>query len=123
MEQELAIEAKYQALCGRLHEATLRLWAATEARSLGRGGVTLVAKATGLSRTTIHAGLSELNAPVSAGEQGVQLRARAAGGGRNPFLLTGSDPGAAQGTGLSALPTMVHGVAEPGCPGLFGRCF
>ena len=73
MEQELAIEAKYQALCERLDEAALRLWAATEARSLGRGGVSLVAKATGLSRTTIHAGLSELNAPVSAGEQGVQL--------------------------------------------------
>jgi len=82
MEQELAIEAKYQALCGRLDEATLRLWVATEVRSLGRGGVTLVVKATGLSRTTIHAGLSELNAPMSAGEQGVQLRARAAGGGR-----------------------------------------
>jgi transposase len=86
MEQELAIEAKYQALCGRLDESTLRLWAATEARSLGRGGVTLVAKATGLSRTTIHAGLSELNAPVSAGEQGVQLRARAAGGGRKKLI-------------------------------------
>ena len=82
MEQELAIEAKYQALCGRRDEATLRLWVATEARSLGRGGVTLVVKATGLLRTTIHAGLSELNAPMSAGEQGVQLRARAAGGGR-----------------------------------------
>ncbi len=86
MEQELAIEAKYQALCGRLDEATLRLWAATEARSLGRGGVTLVAKATGLSRTTIHAGLSELNAPVSTGEQGVQLRARAVGGGRKKLI-------------------------------------
>jgi DNA-binding phage protein len=73
MEQQLALEARYQALCGRLDEAALRLWAATEARSLGRGGVSLVAKATGLSRTTIHAGLSELNAPVSAGEQGVQL--------------------------------------------------
>ena len=56
MEQVLAIEAKYQALRGRLDEATVRIWAATEARSLGRGGVTLVAKATGLSRTTIHAG-------------------------------------------------------------------
>ena len=54
-------------------EATLRLWAATEARSLGRGGVTLVVKATGLSRTTIHAGSSEPNAPVAAGEHGVQL--------------------------------------------------
>ena len=52
MEQELAIEAKYQALCGRLDEATLRLWAATEARSLGRGGVTLVAK------TSAESGLS-----------------------------------------------------------------
>ncbi len=86
MEQELAIEAKYQALCERLDEAALRLWAATEARSLGRGGVSLVAKATGLSRTTIHAGLSELNAPVSAGEQGVQLRARAVGGGRKKLI-------------------------------------
>ena len=86
MEQELAIEAKYQALCGRLDEAALSLWAATEARSLGRGGVRLVAKATGLSRTTIHAGLRELNAPVSAGEQGVQLRARAVGGGGKKLI-------------------------------------
>ena len=86
MEQVLAIAAKYQVLCGRLDEATLRLWAATEARSLGRGGVTLVAKATGLSRTTIHVGLSELNAPVSAGEQGVKLRARAVGGGRKKLI-------------------------------------
>jgi len=86
MEQELAIEARYQALCGRLDEATLRLWAATEARNLGHGGVTLVAKASGLSRTAIHAGLSELNAPVSTGGQGVQLRARAAGGGRKKLI-------------------------------------
>ena len=31
------IEAKYRALAGRLDEATLRLWAAAEARSPGRG--------------------------------------------------------------------------------------
>jgi hypothetical protein len=42
-----AIEEKYRALSGRLDEATLRLWAAAEARSLGRGGVSLVAKAAG----------------------------------------------------------------------------
>jgi hypothetical protein len=47
-----AIEAKYQ-LSGRLDEATLRPWVSTEARSLGRGGVSLVAKAAGVSRTTI----------------------------------------------------------------------
>ncbi|MHB1618870.1 MAG: ISAzo13 family transposase, partial [Sulfuricella sp.] len=36
------IEAKFHALSGRLDEATLRMWAATEARSLGRGGVSAV---------------------------------------------------------------------------------
>jgi len=54
------IEAKHQALSRRLDEATLRLWAATEARSLGHGGVSTVAKATGMSRTTIYAGVAEL---------------------------------------------------------------
>ena len=47
------VEAKYRALAGRLDEATLRLWVAVEARSIGRGGVTLVARAPGLSRTTV----------------------------------------------------------------------
>jgi hypothetical protein len=47
------ITVKYRALAGRLDEATLRLWAAVEARNLGRGGVSGVAKAIGMSRTTI----------------------------------------------------------------------
>src|SRR6201990_3739754 len=54
------IGSKYRALAGRLDEATLRLWAAVEARTLGRGGVSTVAKAIGISRTTIYAGLEEL---------------------------------------------------------------
>lgn len=83
MEDMATIEAKYQALSGRLDEAALRVWAAAEARSLGRGGVSTVAKAIGMSRTTIHAGLSELRAPplpVSKGSG--RPRVRAAGGGR-----------------------------------------
>ena len=86
MEDMATIGIKYQALSSRLDEATLRVWAATEARSLGRGGVSAVAKATGLSRTTIHAGLAELKAPapvragVSKGDK--RPRIRAAGGGR-----------------------------------------
>jgi putative transposase len=60
-QQVKVVEAKYQILAGRLDEATLRLWAAVEARSLGRGGVSLVARAVGLSRTTIHAGLAEID--------------------------------------------------------------
>ncbi len=76
------IEAKYQALSVRLDEATLRMWAATEARSLGRGGISLVAKATGMSRTTIHAGLAELKNPPT----GDGRRVRAAGGGRKKLI-------------------------------------
>ena len=59
MGEMTTIEAKFKALSGRLDESTLRTWAASEAQSLGRGGVSLVAKATGLSRTTIHAGIKE----------------------------------------------------------------
>lgn len=76
------IEAKFQALSGRLDEATLRMWAATEARSLGRGGVSAVAKAIGLSRTTIHAGLAELKAASPVGKSETRPRVRATGGGR-----------------------------------------
>jgi hypothetical protein len=54
------VESKFRALASRFDEATLRLWAAVEARTLGRGGVSVVAKAVGLSRTTIYAGLEEL---------------------------------------------------------------
>jgi hypothetical protein len=59
-QQVKVVEAKYQILAGRFDEATLRLWAAAEARSLGRGGVSLVAWTVGVSRTTIHAGLAEI---------------------------------------------------------------
>ena len=86
---------KFNALRGRLDEATLRLWAAVEARSLGHGGVSAVARASGLSRTTIHVGLSELkrkggSAGVQAGEDVSQGRIRAVGGGRK--RLVDKDP-------------------------------
>lgn len=90
-----AIEAKYQALASRLDEATLRLWVAAEARSLGRGGVSLVANAVGISRTTIYAGLAEIEeaskaskrrgaAPAAASKP--PLRVRATGGGRKKLI-------------------------------------
>ena len=60
------IAAKFQALSGRLDAATLRTWAATEARSLRGGGVSAVAKAIGMSRTTIHTALAELKATLLA---------------------------------------------------------
>ncbi len=47
---------KFQTLGSLMDERIRRLWAACEAAALGRGGVTAVAEATGMSRTTIRAG-------------------------------------------------------------------
>ena len=47
------LRAKYRALESALTERTRRLWAATEARALGHGGIALVERATGISRSTI----------------------------------------------------------------------
>ena len=54
------IRRKYRALAPELDERRRRQWAAAEARELGWGGVTIVAQATGLSRTTINAGKAGL---------------------------------------------------------------
>jgi hypothetical protein len=56
-----SIQEKYSSLKPYLNEKTRRVWAAIEARSLGWGGVSLVAIATGLSRTTIQAGMGLLS--------------------------------------------------------------
>src|SRR5258708_8671124 len=60
-----AIQAKFNALSAIMDERLRRRWAAAEADSLGRGGITLVSRATGLSRTTIQAGLAELRDPAA----------------------------------------------------------
>lgn len=88
MSDILAIKEKFQAIFSRLDEAALRIWAAAEARSLGRGGVSAVAKATGMSRTTIYAGIAEIAAgtPTTPTANGKQIRVRAAGGGRKRLV-------------------------------------
>jgi hypothetical protein len=83
------IRHKYLALRVELDERRRRQWAAAEARELGRGGVSAVARATGLSRTTITAGLRELKLP-SRRRAFEALRVRRAGGGRK--LLSQTDP-------------------------------
>ena len=93
MDVAQTIEAKYLALAGRLDESTLRLWVAAEARSLGRGGVSVVAKAAGVSRTTVYAGLAELDRGPARGFEVPALdkgRVRAQGGGRK--TLVSADP-------------------------------
>ena len=80
-----ALREKYRVLCGVLDERGRRVWAAAEARSLPYGGVSLVAKATGLSRTTIHAGMRELQEGRRKRQEGG--RSRKAGGGRKPLTF------------------------------------
>jgi hypothetical protein len=80
-----ALRLKYDALRPGLNEVMRRRWAAVEARALGRGGPTLVAKATGISLPTIRRGLRELET-----ETPVEQRQRRAGGGRK--RRTEADP-------------------------------
>jgi len=60
LEDKTNIGDKYFVLQKVLDERARRLWAATEARTLGFGGISLVANQTGLARSTIHRGLGEL---------------------------------------------------------------
>lgn len=55
-----AIKSKFEILHPLMNERLCRLWAATEAQSLGHGGLTLVSKATGLSSACIRTGIREL---------------------------------------------------------------
>jgi len=73
-----AIQQRYEALSPVLHERGLRLFAATEARAYGYGGVSVVWRITGIARSTIERGLREIEAkrPMAAG------RSRRVGGGR-----------------------------------------
>jgi hypothetical protein len=84
---ELAIGDKFRALAGELNERQRRLWAASEARAAGRGGVAATARATGMSVPTIRKGIAELG----SGERLAPGRVRRSGGGRK--RLTETDPG------------------------------
>ncbi len=74
------IRKKYQALRSVLDERQRRLWAASEAQSLPHGGVSVIAQATGLSRSTVHAGMRELS--KGPGKAMAAGRIRRIGGGR-----------------------------------------
>src|SRR4029434_3483329 len=81
-----AITAKFAILSPLLDERARRLWAAVEARTIGRGGLSQVAEATRLSRATIRAGLQELAHPRSTTvPQPPMERVRRPGGGRKPL--------------------------------------
>lgn len=45
---------KFDLVSIHLNEKTRRIWAAIEAKTFGRGGVSILSVATNLSRSTIH---------------------------------------------------------------------
>ena len=91
------LREKVARLWPHLNERARRLFAASEAQQLGRGGVSTVSRACGLSRVTITKGLHELDeAPLPPG------RVRRPGGGR-PMLELG-DP---------ELPFRLEALVEP----------
>lgn len=74
------IRRKFRALRPEMDERMRRQWAAAEAKELGWGGVSLVSKATGLSRPTISVGMKELElSPKKRTEEAQQIRRPGAG--------------------------------------------
>src|SRR5499433_1867103 len=90
MEIEASVATRFAAISPHLNERQRRLWVGSEARALGRGGVSLVARATGISRPTVHKALEELDAPPLASG-----RVRRPGGGRKRLSTTDPELAAA----------------------------
>ena len=98
MTVESTIRRKFRALASHLDEHTRRIWGATEASALGYGGVSLVARASNISRRAILVGLRE----IEAGDILPAGRVRRPGGGRKSAVHHQPD-----------LPGKLEGLVEP----------
>ena len=85
---EQEIRRKYEALSPLMDERMRRCWAGVEADAIGEGGIAIVERATGTSRTTIRAGRDEARAGVESVDV---VQVRRTGGGRP--RLEEQDPG------------------------------
>ena len=85
-----AIQARFDALEPFLNERDRRLFAASEARAAGRGGIAAVSRTTGIARSTIGRGLADLR----SGAVRCSDRVRRMGGGQKP--ATETQPGILQ---------------------------
>ena len=74
---EAAIAERYRLMSAELNERQRRRFAASEARTFGRGGIAAAARACGLAENTVRKGLSELDEPESLG--GDRVRREGAG--------------------------------------------
>lgn len=88
MTEQEALAERYARVAGVLDERSRRAVAASEALSLGWGGISTVSRATGLSRDAIRLGIDELRGIVPSAPLG---RIRRPGGGRKKTV--DRDPG------------------------------
>jgi hypothetical protein len=78
------LQEKFRQAGPSLNELERRLWAAREARELGRGGLTIVSQALRMSPNTVKRGMQELEASRPGRDAATELRIRKSGGGRKP---------------------------------------
>lgn len=81
METDIELQKKYEKLLPILNEHTARLYLASEAESLGRGGKQRVSRLAKVSRVRINKGIKELNKPILKENEDFD-RIRKVGGGR-----------------------------------------
>ena len=84
MVDEAGIRQRYRVLAGVVDERVRRLMVAAESLAIGRGGQVAVARATGVSRTTIQQGIREVQQPELQAGKG---RIRRSGGGRKATVV------------------------------------
>ncbi|MGH9320811.1 MAG: ISAzo13 family transposase [Vicinamibacteria bacterium] len=77
---EGGIQRRFELVEGHLDERQRRLVAAAEAEALGARGISVVSRATGVSRQAIRRGMQELREPAQ--RRTGEVRIRKAGGGR-----------------------------------------
>ena len=100
---DMDLEELFTGVMPHLGERQRRIVAGNVAMSLGRGGITAVAEAAGMSRSTVQTAVDEIDAGLE-----VTDRARAKGAGRKPILE--AQPGL-----LQALDDLVEPESR-GCP-------
>jgi Rhodopirellula transposase DDE domain len=134
--QARSARKRYVEMAPVLNEQSRRRFAALEARALGRGGVSVMARVSGLARSTIYHGLSDIRDDVSAPPG----RIRQEGGGRkkkssqDPTLMvdlkhlvepvTRGDPMQPLLWTTRSLRNLVNGLANKGhtiCPTVVGN--
>lgn len=84
-----SVADKFNRLSSMMNEKLKRRWAACEAMAIGRGGISAVARATGISRTTIRKGVQEIEHEFPQLAEAIDpQRIREPGGGRRTLAET-----------------------------------